>query len=44
MKIFLQRFSAFVLGVLCGFDRLRLRGKLLSISTSITIREKLVKS
>ena len=26
MKIFLQRFSAFVLGVLCGFDRLRLRG------------------
>lgn len=26
MKAFLQRFGAFVLGVLCGFDRLRFRG------------------
>ena len=26
MKTFLQRFRAFVLGVLCGFDRLRFRG------------------
>src|SRR5262249_7776155 len=26
MKRFLQRFGAFVLGVLCGFDRIRFRG------------------
>ena len=26
MKTFLQRFGAFVLGVLCGFDRIRFRG------------------
>jgi hypothetical protein len=26
MRTFLQRFGAFVLGVLCGFDRLRMRG------------------